>query len=49
MKAGLGERLIDAALIGTERAAPLQEQGDALELGPLLMWWTAPAPGDESP
>ena len=31
MKPGLGQRLIDARLIGAERAAPLQQQRDAIE------------------
>jgi hypothetical protein len=31
MKPGLGQGLIDARLIGAERAAPLQQQRDAVE------------------
>jgi len=34
MKPGLGQRLIDARLIGAERAASLQQQRDAIELEP---------------
>ena len=30
---GLGQRLIDAGLVGAERAAALQQQGDAFEIG----------------
>jgi hypothetical protein len=33
MKIGLGQRLIDAALIRTGRATPLEEERDALERG----------------
>ena len=28
---GLGQRLVDAGLVGAERAAALQQQGNALE------------------
>ena len=33
VQVGLGQRLVDAALVGAERAAALQEQGDAFEVG----------------
>src|SRR5262245_65079880 len=35
MQVRLGQSLIDAGLEGAERAAALQDQGDAVERGPL--------------
>ena len=37
LNVGLGQRLIDAGLVGTERAAALQEQCDAIEVGSLAV------------
>src|SRR5947209_6683523 len=36
VQVGLGQRLIDAALVGAQRAAALQQQRDALEVGANL-------------
>ena len=33
VQVGLGQRLVDAGLVGAESAAALQEQGDAFEVG----------------
>ena len=38
VKIRFGQRLVDAALIGAQRAAALQQEGDALEIGPRLRY-----------